>query len=303
MDRKGELTSQQLVTIIVLIISFGVILVFFFMLDFKSDVGKEACHNSVVLRGTSPLGKESVRLNCQTESVCLTRGAKCSAAPSDARIVKVNTKEELHRELGLMMYDCWWQMGQGKVDYQPKGWGDNNYCVICNRIYVDDSIKKDTSTEKMSEVSMLDFYKYLQTTKVPNGKQTYTQHLYGLSSLDGVNSALKEQKIDLYGEKYNLAFDKGYALVTSMKKGGSWRGAVGFGLIGAVAGIGIVAWPIGATSTAVIIGLGGGGGLTAGGIGGFAVSGGGVDYITPTYYPYTEQTLKELNCDEFSSLP
>src|SRR3989344_8001999 len=120
--KGGELTSQQLVTIIIVIVSFGVMILFFFLLDFNSEIGKETCRNSVILRGTTPLGKDTVKLNCKTEEVCLTTGARCEQAGAGAKVVKVQNQEQMQKALTELMYDCWWQMGEGKVDYQPKGW-------------------------------------------------------------------------------------------------------------------------------------------------------------------------------------
>ena len=53
MMKRGELTSQQLVTIIILIISFAVILILIFKLNLGQESDKEICHNSVVMNSKS----------------------------------------------------------------------------------------------------------------------------------------------------------------------------------------------------------------------------------------------------------
>lgn len=47
-NRKGELTTQQLVMLIILILSFAVILFFIFRLNLGGTTNKEICHDSVV---------------------------------------------------------------------------------------------------------------------------------------------------------------------------------------------------------------------------------------------------------------
>jgi len=48
--KKAELTTQQIVTIIILIISFAVILFFIFRMNFGEIEKKEICHNSVLAK-------------------------------------------------------------------------------------------------------------------------------------------------------------------------------------------------------------------------------------------------------------
>jgi len=47
---KGELTTKQLITIIILIASFAVILLLIFRLDFGKITDDQVCYNSVVLQ-------------------------------------------------------------------------------------------------------------------------------------------------------------------------------------------------------------------------------------------------------------
>lgn len=304
MNVRGELTSQQLVTIIILIISFAVIVFFLYEFNFKSDINKEACRNSVVLRASAPLGKETVKLQCKTQDVCLTKGS-CSGAPADTQIVKVKNQQEMMHQLALLMYDCWWQTGEGKLDYQPKGWSySKNYCAICSRIRVDDSIKKDAALQK---IPLIDFYRNLQREQIPKGEQSYLQYFYGVSSLDAVQAQLQQkQNIDIYGGTLDLTLPQGYALMTSMTKKG-W-GALAITSVGVVGGtiIGIATGPVGWTVSVAALSAAAQGaviGGAIGGVGGLVVGSGDIQYLTPSYYPYTEEALKGLNCDEFSNLP
>ena len=53
MNKKAELTTQQLIGLIVLIVSFGVILFLILRLDLGETSKKEICHNSVLLKDKS----------------------------------------------------------------------------------------------------------------------------------------------------------------------------------------------------------------------------------------------------------
>jgi len=163
--KKGELTSKQLITIIILIISFVIILGFFFMLHLKSTIDKESCRNSVIMRGALPAGKDMVQLKCKTQDVCLSMGGGCDVSRKDMVIIKVDNENELIEEMAGLLYDCWWMMGEGKVDYMSSGMGISEaYCSICDKIYFDSEIQK-----KYPEgISYLKIYDFMKTNKIPN---------------------------------------------------------------------------------------------------------------------------------------
>ena len=72
-EKKGELTTQQLIGLIVLIVSFGIILFFFVRLSLGETSDKEICHNSVVLKSQSAL--KTGPFDCKTSYVCI--GEEC----------------------------------------------------------------------------------------------------------------------------------------------------------------------------------------------------------------------------------
>jgi len=57
-SKKAELTTKQIISIIILIISFSIIIAFLFMLNLREVISQETCRNSVILRSTVPFGKE-----------------------------------------------------------------------------------------------------------------------------------------------------------------------------------------------------------------------------------------------------
>ena len=78
-NRRGEMTSQQIVILIILIASFAVLLFFLFRLNLGSETEKEVCHNSVVARGSSVIPTEAVPLDCKRSYVCITEDGTCES--------------------------------------------------------------------------------------------------------------------------------------------------------------------------------------------------------------------------------
>ena len=98
MDKKGELTSNQIITIVILIVSFGIILIFFASLAIKGEIGKDACRTSVTLRSIPILG-ENVRLNCPTQDVCFSKTNECDSALENTQVLRVSEKNDMLKEL------------------------------------------------------------------------------------------------------------------------------------------------------------------------------------------------------------
>ena len=120
MKRKGELTTQQLITIIILIVSFGVLLFFIFRLNLGGDVtNKEICHNSVLMKSKSKIGGSA--LDCRTNYICISGGEKCEGFSAtdtveiDMRGTDDDRKKRVMKAIADEMADCWWMFGEGKV--------------------------------------------------------------------------------------------------------------------------------------------------------------------------------------------
>jgi hypothetical protein len=301
MDKKGDLTSTQIITIIVLIVSFGIILIFFIGLGLKGETEKERCRNSVVLRGINFGGV--VKLNCKTEDVCISMGENCKEAIADTKTVKVKSEEELFETLSNLLYDCWWQMGEGKINYLPTG-EDGPYCAICSRIHFDNKIQAYFDRG----MSLPNFYSYLRGKPTPDGKTNMLFYLYGLND---VNAALKslqgpdaQKNDDFIGTatgKLNLAYPNGYVIFTSItKKGwGLWT-IVGTSLaIGGGVVLTLIAPPVGLSVAAAAAwggGVAAGSGLVIGSVTG------GNSYMHPVLVIWNEKALENLECSEYASL-
>lgn len=145
MDKKGELTSAQLTTIILAIIGFILAgLVLYNVFEDESLTNRDLCRLSVLSRATVPTaGQQFVPLNCQTEKICITtegggflgfggknNSCKQFAGEKNIRTVEVKVDgsindlkavETIQREVANAMYDCWLMTGEGKMDIFPPG--------------------------------------------------------------------------------------------------------------------------------------------------------------------------------------
>lgn len=207
MNSRGELTTQQLVGIIILIISFVIILFFIFRLDLGKTNEKEVCHNSVVMvgRGRGLVGA----LDCRTSYVCISGGKDCEGINTknikEVDLNLPNVKEEIIKIIADEMTECWWMFGEGEINYV--GTYSGVHCAICSIVKFDEEVQK-----KFSEISYLDFYKYLTNSK-RDSSQTYLKYLYGLSSVPLNN---KIGKIDISIDK--IFTTEKYSVVTGRNK-------------------------------------------------------------------------------------
>lgn len=179
--KKAELTTTQLVALIILIMSFAIILFLLFRMNLGEETIKEICHNSVVLVGKSELLGS---LDCKTTYVCI--GKECEDFNPTIN-VKAETKEEIASAIQKEIDDCWWMFGEGKIDYTLK---TNGYhCAICSVIKFDKSLEEIEfngevldSSEKYSvytgmndEIDLLAKDKYIESTIVQSNKISETK--------------------------------------------------------------------------------------------------------------------------------
>lgn len=170
-NRKGELTTQQLVGIIILVASFAIILFLLFRLNFGETSDKEICHNSVVMQSQSTLKTGS--LDCKTNYVCISGGENCEEF-NPTTTISVKTKEETTKAIADVMADCWWMFGEGKINYGDGFTSRSVHCAVCSVVKFSEGVK---------DVTYNDFYKYLSETK-KDETQTYLKYLYGINDLN-----------------------------------------------------------------------------------------------------------------------
>lgn len=219
---KAEMSSKMLVTLILLIAGFLIILLIYSRVGFEGLSIGEACHQSVVLRGTLPgtLGiQEVVPLNCKTQKVCVRADelfgkGECQEfenVKDKINYADVEDTEDVEKLIADQIADCWSVMGKGELSLFSEGWAANfgipgssvhSSCVICSRIVFDEKTLK----EKGIDVSERDVLNYMRTHRVPNGNESYYNYLLGGKA--GISDNTKIEKIEIInpenGEKVNL---------------------------------------------------------------------------------------------------
>ena len=308
-NKKAELTTKQIVILIVLIVSFAVILFFLFRLNLGDESDSQLCYNSVMnranlIRATNDVVSDSISLNCKRNYVCITKDGSCEGMLDPIK-KKVKTKEEVYLALGNELADCWWMFGEGKVNYLSEESFSKLYCSLCSQIAFDDSTKEIFNGNKFDKQRVFD---YLSKTKLndQNGP-TYLEYLYSTNNLTLISQGMSFGEIDLDKQYYSLM---GMSSDISTL---SWVTNVAVGAVLVAGGIAL-ALPTGGGSFAVSIAA-----LTIvakagviGGVGGGIVGGVLVapvvrglsdrDTIPPYLIEVESDEFKALNCDEITTL-
>lgn len=314
MNKKGEMGISTVISMIVLVSSLVVILIFFAIYPWVGTIDKEACHQSIIQRSTFNAGPfepgKSIPLRCATEKICITKsGEDCKEFPAPSKEIPITKKEVETNEnaqikvmdvIAESLYDCHKMLGEGKISFMPHSLWDEKYCLICSRIVFDEELKKET------DITYAQLYRNLQQKKTPDGK-SYLEFLHpGWENWENVRKLFEEIKKQnpekLKGmefEDWKIDMDKegGYAIIAQeLPKGEfkSWLTAA------TVAGIGIAGTALVATGIGAPIGVGLIGGSIA-----FVVTSSDKEsaYVAPTLIPYDTQTLKELKCTSFETAP
>jgi len=189
--KRGELTSSQIITIVLAIAGFMVVLIFFVRV--YQDGGQEEtelCRFSVLTRATSPIGslQSSIPLKCTTQKYCISESGKkdaCSqfAGEDNIRSVKLKGSDEekarkIEETTANVMFDCWSMMGEGKLEIfsgteRPDGIGGgvfevarnllniptevNPTCVICGRVALADDLFDEENKEVLRKVDVNEY--------------------------------------------------------------------------------------------------------------------------------------------------
>ena len=283
--KKAELTTKQIVILIVLIISFGIILFFLFRLNLGDESDKQLCYNSVMNRANKAIPTDVVPLNCQRNYVCITQDGSCeNMIEPDKRKVKI--EDEVYDALANELSDCWWVFGEGKVDYMGTQTIPNLYCSICSQIMFDDSVKKIFNS---NEFDKRKFYEYMAKTKMggSNGL-TYSEYLFGTKDFSALAAPYNGNfgKVDLNSQYYALM-----GITPKINKpawAGIWAATV---LIAFIPGVNVIA-AIGVAAAAAT-----GGYFLAPMIEGLS----GQRYIPPSLIKVGSDEFGSLGCEEITT--
>jgi len=301
-NKRGELTTKQIVMLIILIISFVIILYFIYLLNFGGTSDKQICKNSVTLRGNSLIAGQAIPLKCKTSYVCVSMNSGCDSPKmsNPDYVQEVGSKEDVYEFLAEEMYDCWWMFGEGEIDYLGSGLFPNFYCSICSQLVFDSSVKKLFPN---GEIDKDDFYNNYLTKKIPNKDITYSE--YFLSTDNPENYLKAKYKDEKTNEEFQagtwgkINLDDSYMIIMALKSkaGKGWWGLAVGGIGAVLAGtvVGIIVGPIGWIVLGAIA------------IGGTVGAGGGAAIVAPVIQSksgdaYIPPSIIEVNSDEFKSL-
>lgn len=311
-SQKGELTTQQIVMIVIAITSFAIILFLLFRLNVGQLTEEELCYNSVVMRGSAITPTEATPLKCHRKYVCVTEDGSCEGL-TNPEIVEVKSLKEVNTYLADEMARCWKMFGEGRINYVGDDVTHNNYCSICSQILLDNSLNKIEGVQE--KISKDELYSYLQNNKFDD-KNTYSEYLFGGKDLNLLKQ--ESQDVKTFG---NLEIGKQYFVVMGItSEVGLWNwvglGAVTGGIIDVggvvistlVFGTNPLGWVSGLTVIGVSAVVGGLASEISEGdnleIAAIILDGRGIDnkFMAPTIIEANSEKFKALNCEEVLTL-
>jgi len=232
MKKRGVTVQSTIIVLIILIISAAILLLFLRGIPYNELAQKEACHQSAIFRskeiiGLQP-GQDLMPLNCKTSEITLGS----------------SNKERLKEEIANQMYDCWWMLGEGRLDFFSETmWREIGMfgtskagCVICSIIHFEDNLKE--------EPKKLDLLRYLDETKVPGKEFTYLEYFIGQENthLDphlSIESSTTEDDLavvymSIKGDEIGQMLKREGLTILSLVTGGLGigKGLVGPGILG-----------------------------------------------------------------------
>lgn len=320
MNKKADMVSKELIIAIILIVSFVIVLLLYANFNWKPQIDRDVCHESIVYRSSINFGliegADYVPLKCQTEKICLGGFLEnCenvlgkSSKDNVVTKISVSTREEVLDELANANYDCHSLVGEGKLDFMPHSWGETNYGLICSQIVFSEKTQT-VLRENGGDIGYLELYDYMSRKKTPSGT-SYLEEIYDIKTSKELNDILMgvfdnvnkgNQKMTL--ENWKIDSSKKQVIVVQIMPSGTWKSWTS----AIVAGVGFAMIPFtGGTSSIVaagVISLVSVGFIVEGGLGVIRQSPGGeFEYQPPTIYSYEVETLKKLDIYDFTVAP
>ena len=199
MKKRGELTSAQIIGIVLVLAGAIVIAVaLFVLLDTEGQDQRELCRLSVVTRATAgSFAQSNIPLACVADKICFTtkrgdnnckqfvgeEGVRSIKLPSDRN----QTIDKVLEESAFAMYDCWNMMGRGRMDLFGKAFKSyrvvESRCVVCSRLAIADDVNVKFP-DIQEELGGDAFNEYLRVNNVPGSSQTYLNAFLESSGVD-----------------------------------------------------------------------------------------------------------------------
>lgn len=289
MKGKKSLEAKTLVWMIIVLICFAIIVIFIPKLLQKEEIDREACHQSVIIR-TLPIvsdipsagTKTTIPLNCKTEKIT----------------INYKDEDEIKERIANAMYDCWYMLGEGELDFFVRPLGPaQTYCIICSKISFEENIR-----DKYNKIT--DFPNYLKDTKISGKDETYSDWF-------GVDETFSDNDFE------NQAIDtkKDYMIIFSMTEKSKFA-LTGYEATGCLMSLAIAAKVGVATATVPVVGIylapftgittfvAGCGSSIWGAKGTDKWITGGESYISSlNLIPFDSKGIEKLQCDYIESIP
>ena len=205
--KKGELSNFQIISLVIVVVSFLIVLVIFRTLITSNDsTPQDVCHLSVLARATAPNSvQNAVPLKCTTQKICLTDGkGECAQAFAGEKIETIvlpgNTDEaarKIEEVTALAMYNCWSMMGEGKLDLfgnyaKTRSLEESKpMCVVCSRVAIDAHVSE-------SVIDLVDVHRYIREEQAPGRSLTYLQAFTdsGVRSYASIKADVYQKKLE-----------------------------------------------------------------------------------------------------------
>lgn len=283
MKKRGELSALNkliLGVVVGFILIFASYFILFPMLFAESD--REACRISVEAKSRTKIFQDSPIVSdiiCKTQYVEVTDKAIKKNDKIIAALGK-NPEQKVKKTIADEMYDCWYQMGEGKLD----PWGDwgvkQNHCIICSEITFSDKAKQKFGTLK-------ELNKFLCDTTIPGSTKTYCTYFKGKNEFEPVDIDTKEPHAIVYiiEDQTNLGTLGGYT-----------GGGCGVGAAGSAA-VGSVFFGFGAVPGAIVGGIGGCIGGFVSGIFEATLGEAQIKNLRAGMFIVPQKQIEKINCD------
>lgn len=233
MCKRGQsLAANQIIGLVLAILGFVIVIFLLASLDFQNYSADEACRLSVVSRATGEqtgLNQVSglIPLQCTTEKICITNdGSECPQFFGEENVEEirlsgsdVEKSNQISALLSESFYNCWYLMGEGKLDLFS---GDPNSgkslsgvffgevqdvfvtkdsvkpkCIICSRVALAEDLIEDRDGAILQGV---DVQAYMANNRPAGSDFTYLQLLSGnptISSVLSPNALIEQEKKEI----------------------------------------------------------------------------------------------------------
>mgnify|MGYP001607883839 CR=1 FL=1 len=205
-SKKGQDSLPMwAVGLIILMLSFGVLLLFYFLFPWQSDVSKAACQASIETRSKLTFAgvefKDLASLRCQTERICFVSGSSsrgCDSLGKSYARIKIKDKYDILEKITDNMYEWYSTFGNGLLNpMESKLAIIANSCFMLSIYSFDEATRKEVDRE--GGITYADIIRTLEARKNQEG-ESYLRSFYGVDSAEEYFSKANTQLL----ERWNL---------------------------------------------------------------------------------------------------